>query len=46
MFTGKKALLLDMNGTFMFGEDRFGDEVGIITNVNSKSKPERLSGNM
>ena len=22
---GKKALLLDMNGTFMFGEDRFGD---------------------
>ena len=24
MFTGKKALLLDMNGTFMFGEDRFG----------------------
>jgi FMN phosphatase YigB (HAD superfamily) len=25
MFTGKKALLLDMNGTFMFGEDRFGD---------------------
>jgi FMN phosphatase YigB (HAD superfamily) len=25
MLTGKKALLLDMNGTFMFGEDRFGD---------------------
>jgi len=25
MFTGKKALLLDMNNTFMFGEDRFGD---------------------
>jgi FMN phosphatase YigB (HAD superfamily) len=25
VFTGKKALLLDMNGTFMFGEDRFGD---------------------
>lgn len=25
MFTGKKALLLDMNSTFMFGEDRFGD---------------------
>lgn len=25
MFTGKKALLLDMNGTFMFGEDRFSD---------------------
>lgn len=25
MFTGKKALLLDMNGTFMFGEDRFGE---------------------
>ena len=24
MFAGKKALLLDMNGTFMFGEDRFG----------------------
>lgn len=25
MFIGKKALLLDMNGTFMFGEDRFSD---------------------
>jgi FMN phosphatase YigB (HAD superfamily) len=25
MLTGKKALLLDMNSTFMFGEDRFGD---------------------
>ena len=25
MFAGKKALLLDMNSTFMFGEDRFGD---------------------
>lgn len=25
MFADKKALLLDMNGTFMFGEDRFGD---------------------
>jgi HAD superfamily hydrolase (TIGR01549 family) len=25
VFTGKKALLLDMNGTFMFGEDRFAD---------------------
>ncbi|HBC56773.1 MAG TPA: hypothetical protein DCZ03_06370 [Gammaproteobacteria bacterium] len=25
MLTGKTALLLDMNGTFMFGEDRFGD---------------------
>jgi FMN phosphatase YigB (HAD superfamily) len=25
VFIGKKALLLDMNGTFMFGEDRFGD---------------------
>jgi hypothetical protein len=24
MFAGKTALLLDMNGTFMFGEDRFG----------------------
>ena len=24
LFAGKKALLLDMNGTFMFGEDRFG----------------------
>jgi HAD superfamily hydrolase (TIGR01549 family) len=23
VFSGKKALLLDMNGTFMFGEDRF-----------------------
>jgi HAD superfamily hydrolase (TIGR01549 family) len=23
LFTGKKALLLDMNSTFMFGEDRF-----------------------
>ena len=25
MFAGIKALLLDMNSTFMFGEDRFGD---------------------
>ncbi len=25
VFTDKKALLLDMNGTFMFDEDRFGD---------------------
>lgn len=25
MFAGKKALLLDMNSTFMFGEDRFGE---------------------
>jgi len=25
MFAGKKALLLDMNRTFMFGEDRFGE---------------------
>lgn len=25
MFTRKRALLLDMNSTFMFGEDRFGD---------------------
>lgn len=25
MFVGKKALLLDMNGTFMFGADRFGE---------------------
>lgn len=25
MLTDKKALLLDMNGTFMFGEDRFGE---------------------
>jgi HAD superfamily hydrolase (TIGR01549 family) len=25
VFAGKKALLLDMNSTFMFGEDRFGE---------------------
>ena len=25
MFEGKEALLLDMNSTFMFGEDRFGE---------------------
>ena len=25
MFAGKKALLLDMNSTFMFGEDRFSE---------------------
>ena len=25
MFKGKRALLLDMNSTFMFGEDRFGE---------------------
>ena len=26
MFRDKEALLLDMNSTFMFGEDRFGDD--------------------
>jgi len=26
MFKNKEALLLDMNSTFMFGEDRFGEE--------------------
>ncbi|RLW71454.1 MAG: hypothetical protein B6D71_02045 [gamma proteobacterium symbiont of Stewartia floridana] len=26
MFESKKAILLDMNGTFMFGEDRFGSD--------------------
>lgn len=26
MLEGKEALLLDMNSTFMFGEDRFGDD--------------------
>ena len=26
MFEGKEALLLDMNSTFMFGEDRFGSD--------------------
>ena len=26
MLHGKKALLLDMNSTFMFGEDRFGED--------------------
>ena len=25
MFKGKEAILLDMNSTFMFGEDRFGE---------------------
>jgi hypothetical protein len=25
LFTDKSALLLDMNSTFMFGKDRFGD---------------------
>ena len=25
LFVGKKALLLDMNNTFMFDEDRFGE---------------------
>ncbi len=25
MFSGKRVLILDMNSTFMFGEDRFGD---------------------
>jgi FMN phosphatase YigB (HAD superfamily) len=28
---GKKALLLDMNSTFMFGEDRFGDSEDFST---------------
>lgn len=26
MFENKKALLLDMNSTFMFGEDNFGKD--------------------
>jgi hypothetical protein len=25
LLSGKRALLLDMNNTFMFGENRFGD---------------------
>lgn len=31
MFTEKKALLLDMNNTFMFGEDRFGENEDFFT---------------
>jgi len=31
VFAGKKVLLLDMNGTFMFGEDRFGDSEDFST---------------
>jgi FMN phosphatase YigB (HAD superfamily) len=26
LIRGKKAIILDMNGTFMFGEDRFGED--------------------
>lgn len=31
MFNDKKALLLDMNSTFMFGEDRFGENEDFFT---------------
>jgi len=31
VFNEKKALLLDMNSTFMFGEDRFGENVDFFT---------------
>lgn len=44
MLTGKKALLLDMNGTFMFGEDRFSDSEDFSVHYNriggTLSRPE------
>jgi len=41
MFTGKKALLLDMNGTFMFGADRF--DVGEDFSIRYKALDGTLS---
>lgn len=35
MFIGKEALLLDMNSTFMFGEDRFGENEDFSIYYNS-----------
>ena len=46
MYGEKKALLLDMNSTFMFGEDRFGekDDFSIYYNsINGKLPKEKLS---
>lgn len=34
MFADKKALVLDMNGVFMFGEDRFGESEDFSTYYN------------
>jgi len=44
MYTNKKALLLDMNSTFMFGEDRFGDndDFSIYYNSINGKLPKKL----
>ncbi len=47
MFAGKKALLLDMNGTFMFGEDRFGSSEDFsvhYSRIGGKLAPEKING--
>ena len=46
MYKEKKALLLDMNSTFMFGEDRFGenDDFSIYYNsINGKLAKDKLN---
>ena len=46
MYKGKKALLLDMNSTFMFGEDRFGenDDFSIYySSINGKLPKDKLN---
>ncbi len=47
MFAGKKALLLDMNGTFMFGEDRFGSSEDFSVHyrrLGGKLVPGKING--
>ncbi|MFW2441003.1 MAG: HAD family hydrolase [Arenicellales bacterium] len=46
MFTEKKALLLDMNSTFMFGEDRFGENDDFFvyySSINGKLQKDKLA---
>ncbi len=47
MLAGKKALLLDMNGTFMFGEDRFGSSEDFsvhYSRIGGKLAPAKVNG--
>ncbi len=46
LFAGKEALLLDMNGTFMFGEDRFGlsEDFSVhYSKIGGKLSPEKTN---
>ena len=47
MIEGKEALLLDMNSTFMFGEDRFGDDEDYLeyySSIGGKLPSEVVNG--